>query len=165
MFFTNNPMRKLLIILLFTLLLLTACTTVKPQENITAQVVDTPAKPVTLNGIVIHTLEKPYLDSTCPDQKIESFILVKMNKIISGNMTLTESNNCTGQIRNCFGYYDLAGVNNNKCWSLECDVSTPSGIDNSGITTMEYKACDYIKIRNTPSIINESKELSWEILA
>ena len=119
---------------------------------------------IKIPSLVIHTLEKPYLNSTCPDITIESFVNVKMNTIVSGNMTHIENNDCNGQVRTCTGYFDITGKNLDRCWILECSVSTPNMADNSGIITTEYKKCDYVKVRNNQGLINSEKALSWEII-
>jgi hypothetical protein len=146
-------------ILLISLLLLTACTAVVEET--------TPTTTGSLENIqlTIHTVEKPFGDKECPFQLQESYIDVKMDKIISGNISIDEKIGCSPtQIRTCTGYFDVTGESNNKCWILECEVSTPSKMQNNPIETVEKLPCDFIKIRDEQNTIDLTKELSWEII-
>ena len=145
-------------ILLISLLLLTACTAVVEETSV-------PAPAAENTQLTIHTVEKPFGDKECPFQLQESYIDVKMDKIISGNISIDEKIGCSPtQIRTCTGYFDISGESNNKCWILECEVSTPSKMQNNPIETEEQLPCDFIKIRDEQNTIDLTKELSWEII-
>jgi len=151
---------KKIIFVLFLVFFLMACTQEKVENNSTNL-----KEQIKMPSIVIHTIEKPYgLTHTCPNQTIESFVNVKMNNIVSGNLTSFINNTCTGQIRECKGYFDISRELNNKCWVIDCDIINPEKTGNPGFKVHEYLPCNTVEIQNKQNNINFQKQLSWEII-
>lgn len=112
----------------------------------------------------IHKFER--LNVECPETTVDSFLVVKDNKVVSGTLTLEENNDCHKKYKKCEGTYNPKAKSKEECWDLECHTYTKDKFNSNteGLAMSQTKPCSFVYIEKEENTLNKTKDISWEFI-